>query len=138
MRLFDPFVHASERTAEDHERMSLEGLTAVLEPVRRRGGPWSHPSSFIDHVRDLVDHEPRRLEVFGPRHLQALAIPTGGVTDLEMAMACIEQLRPWLERPTVVAALCDPVVAFRPRAAKWSIRPSQGNRPKTAEIGVWL
>jgi uncharacterized protein len=102
VKICDAYVHAGERTREDHERMSLSGLGIAVEPVRGRGVNWTHPASFADHAAAIIVVESGRLQAVGLQHLQVLAVPPSATESLEVGMGCVEALRPLLDAPSVV------------------------------------
>ena len=103
MRLFDPHVHMYSRTTDDYERMALAGVEVVVEPSFWLGSARSHPATFGDYFRHLLEFEPKRAAQHGVQHFACVSMNPKEANDLDLAHQVIKVLDEFLDHPRCVA-----------------------------------
>jgi uncharacterized protein len=101
MRMIEPHIHSVVRTVDDYRNMAQAGIVACVEPSFWSGVDRSAVASFEDYWEQTVSHESARAAQHGLRHFAMV-----GVNPKEargpVALAAVEALIPFLERPQVV------------------------------------
>jgi uncharacterized protein len=101
MRMIEPHIHTVVRTIDDYRNMAQAGIVACVEPSFWSGVDRRAVASFEDYWEQTISHESARAAQYGIRHFAMV-----GVNPKEargpVALAAVEALAPFLDRPEVV------------------------------------
>ena len=102
MRIFEPHAHMYCRLTDDYERMSLCGITTLVEPAFWLGTNRTHPESFYDYFEHITVFEKKRAERYGMKHYQCIGVNPKDAKNLDVTLPTVKGMRRFFERPTVV------------------------------------
>lgn len=102
MPLMDPHTHMYCRLTDDYERMSLCGITTVVEPAFWLGTERTHPESFYDYFEHITVFERKRAAKYGIRHYQCIGVNPKDAENLDVTLPTVEGMRHFFDRPSVV------------------------------------
>jgi predicted metal-dependent TIM-barrel fold hydrolase len=101
MRMIDPHIHTVVRTIDDYRHMAQAGIVACVEPSFWSGIDRRAVASFEDYWEQTVSHESARAEQHGIRHFAMVGVNPKEARS-PVAMAAVDALEPFLERPQVI------------------------------------
>jgi uncharacterized protein len=101
MRMIEPHIHTIVRTIDDYRNMAQAGIVACVEPSFWSGVDRRAVASFEDYWEQTVSHESARAAQYGIRHFAMVGVNPKEARS-PVAMAAVDALEPFLDRPQVV------------------------------------
>ena len=102
MKIFDPHIHMTSRTAGDYVAMAERGVFAVCEPAFWLGQPRTHVGTYEDYLQTIIGWERYRASQFGIHHFCTIGLNPKEANDSNIADGVIELLSKYCYKENVL------------------------------------
>ncbi|MFD0441573.1 hypothetical protein ACFQ10_01220 [Streptomyces indonesiensis] len=101
--LFDHHIHSDMRNADDYELMAISGVLTALAPCSSSHEARTTGQAFAARFDRLLDAETGRAAAYGVDLYVGLSVHAADMTDLDSALAGVDELEKRLDHPRVKA-----------------------------------